>query len=406
MSIPFAIARATVVLSLCGAVSASAQTLPAGPARAFDGRLVASGEVSATFGAADDEAYFNFTDYEHNALRVFRLALSAAWRPAERIALVGELRSEDLDEIRPYAAYIRVRPWRNRAFDVQAGRIPPTFGAFGRRTYGVDNPLIGYPLAYQYLISLRADAVPASADDLLRMRARGWRPSFPIGAHHEAPGLPLVSAFRWDVGVQARWSEGPLELATSITNGTLSNPRLSDDNGGKQISGRAAVRPVVGLVIGASASRGAWLSRGVTASAPDRSYSQRAFGADAEYSRDHWLVRGELVWSAWDLPFLEAGDSSPVVSATSAWLEGRYRLTPRLFVAARGDRIGFSRITGSAVFPGTPTPWDAPVERVEAAAGYYLQRNLIAQWAVQRNAREAGRVRRRTYLAGQLTYWF
>ena len=41
-----------------------------------------------------------------------------------------------------------------------------TFGAFARRTYANDNPLIGYPLAYQYLTSLRPDAVPATADAL------------------------------------------------------------------------------------------------------------------------------------------------------------------------------------------------------------------------------------------------
>ena len=52
--------------------------------------------------------------------------------------------------------------------------MPPTFGAFARRTYATDNPLIGYPLAYQYLTSLRPDALPANADELLRMRGRGW----------------------------------------------------------------------------------------------------------------------------------------------------------------------------------------------------------------------------------------
>lgn len=409
MGITSAIARAVVVLSLlCGAAPTSAQTLPAGPARALDGRLVASGEISATFGAADHAAYFNYTDYERNALRTFRLALSAAWRPVDRIAFVGDVRSEDLADIRTYAAYVRVRPWRNRTFDVQAGRIPPSFGAFGRRAYAVDNPLIGYPLAYQYLTSLRADAIPASANDLLRMRARGWRSSFPIGATNEAPGLPLVSAFRWDTGVQARWSEGPVEIAGSITSGTLSNPRLSDDNSGKQISGRAGFRPAVGLVIGVSASRGAWLSREVTVSAPSRDYTQRAFGADVEYSRAHWIVRGEVIRTAWALPWLGDGQrGGPAgVSATASWIEGRYRLTPRWFVAGRADRIHFSSISGSALFPEGPTPWDAPVGRVEAAAGYYLQRNFVARVAVQRNARDAGRVRRRTYVSGQLAYWF
>jgi hypothetical protein len=406
MPSPLSLARAVIALSICAAGPLSAQTLPAGPARAFDGRLVAGGEITATFGAQDDIAFFNYTDYEHNALRMLRLAFNAAWRPVDRIAFVGELRWEAFDDVRPYAAYVRVRPWRNRAFDVQAGRIPPVFGAFGRRAYGVDNSLIGYPLAYQYLTSLRADAVPSTTDDLLRMRARGWRSSFPIGAQHEAPGLPLVSAFRWDTGVQARWSEGPFEVAGSLTNGTLSNPLLRDDNGGKQVSARAAVRPAVGLVIGGSASRGAWLSRHVTAAAPERDYTQRAFGADAEYSRDHWVVRGEMIWSRWALPWLESGEPAPEVSATAAWIEGRYRLTPRWFVAARGDRIGFSRVSGAALFAGRPTPWDAPVERLEGVVGYYLQRNLIARAGVQRNTRDAGRVLRRTYFAGQLTYWF
>jgi hypothetical protein len=397
-----ALARAFLVLSLCGAAAASAQTLPAGPVRAFDGRLVAGAEISATVGAADETAFFNYTDYEHNALRMLRVALSAAWRPVDRIALVGEVRSEDLEHTRASAAYVRFRPWLDREFDVQAGRIPPVFGAFGRYAYSTTNPLIGYPLAYQYLTSLHPDAVPGSADDLLRMRGRGWRSNFPVGDPYDGPGLPLVSAFRWDVGVQARWAPGPIEIAGSITNGTLSNPRVSDDNDGKQISGRVAARPAVGLVVGASAARGAWLSRHLASSLPDRSYAQRAFGADVEYSRDHWLVRGELVWTAWDLPFLDAG----AVSARAAWVEGRYRLSPRFFVAARADRLDFSRIVGQAIEAGVPRPWDAPVRRLEAAAGWYVQRNLIARLGVQHNAREGGRVRERTYVAGQLTYWF
>ena len=406
MPLTTAAARALLVLSLCGASAASAQTLPAGPARAFDGRLVASGDVTASIGSADEVAYFNYTDYEHNALRMLRLSLAAAWRPYERLAFVGEVRSEDLDRPRPYAAYVRVRPWPTRQFDLQAGRIPPSFGAFGRRAYGADNLVIGYPLAYQYLTSLRPDAVPASADDLLLMRARGWRSSFPIGDLGQAPGVPLVSAFRWDVGVQARWAGGPVELVGSITNGTLSHPRVEDDNGGKQLSGRVVVRPLFGLVVGASAARGAWLSRQVTALAPDADYSQRAFGADAEYSRDHWLLRGELVWSGWDVPFLGPAGSPRTLRATAAWVEGRYRLSPRLFVAGRGDVIRFSRISGEALAPDRPIPWDAPVTRLETALGCYLQRNLVARLGVQRNVRDAGRVRRRTFVAGQLTYWF
>ena len=125
------------------------------PLRSSDGTLLIGGEIVGTLGPTDDTAFFNYTDYEHNALRLMRLALAGQWRPMARVALIAEIRSEDLSRVDTHAAYVRFRPWQSHAFDIQAGRIPPSFGAYGRRAYNADNPLIGYPLAYQYLTSLR-----------------------------------------------------------------------------------------------------------------------------------------------------------------------------------------------------------------------------------------------------------
>ena len=90
--------------------------------------------------------------------------------------------------------------------------MPPTFGAFARRTYASDNPLIGYPLAYQYLTSLRPDAHPGER----RRAARQARPrlagrSYSLGNPAFEQGVPLVSAFRWDTGVQAHATVGIVE---------------------------------------------------------------------------------------------------------------------------------------------------------------------------------------------------
>ena len=388
-----------LLLLSMAAGKASAQGLPEGPINAFGGRVTVSGEVLAIASSEDNVAFFNYTDYEHNVLRMTRFTLSGLYRPAAWLAFVGEVRSEDLEHPAPYAAYARIRPWKNHAIDVQAGLIPPAFGAFGRRVYGTNNPVIGYPLAYQYLTSLRTDAVPSTADDVLRMRARGWRSSFPIGSAEPAPGIPLVSAFQWDTGVQVSLKTQWLDVAASVTNGTLSNPRASDDNSGKQISGRVAVTPAVGLIVGASAARGAWLARNVAA---DSKPMQRALGADAEYSRDHWIVRGEIVWSQWDLPIALLPGTARSLSATGSWLEGRYRVTPRIFVAARADRLGFSELAGTVA----RLPWDAPVRRLEWGMGYYVQRNLVLRATAQQNWRDTGRVTHRTYLSGQLAYWF
>jgi hypothetical protein len=397
--------RTVVFLAALAAagVPAGAQPLPQGPVRAFDGRLVVGGEVSVTFGDEDDIAFFNFTDYEHNALRMVRLALSGLWRPVDWVEFVAEARSEDLDHPEPQAAYVRIRPWRDRKLDIQVGRIPPSFGAYARRTYSNDNPVIGYPLAYQYLTSLRTDAVPGTAEDLLRMRGRGWKSSFPIGSPTEAPGVPLVSAFRWDTGVQVQWIQGPVSATGSVTVGTLCHALFTDDNGGKTISGRVAVKPRAGLVLGASGATGAWLSDAIPG-LDGRRPRQNALGADAEYSRDHWMVRTELVWSSWGLAFLLPPSTDSTLSAVAISTEGRYRITPRFFAGARVDHLRFSDIVNPLT--STPISWDGKVDRLETGLGWYLQRNLVGRVIVQPNWRDAGRVHQRTYLSAQINYWF
>ena len=98
------------------------------------------------------------------------------------VSLLAEVRSENGGRPAALRACTCASGRGRRArFDIQVGRVPPTFGAFRRRTYAADNPLIGYPLAYQYLTSLRADALPANADELLRMRGRGWLSNFSVG---------------------------------------------------------------------------------------------------------------------------------------------------------------------------------------------------------------------------------
>lgn len=358
------------------------------------------GEITATTAAPADGTFFNYTDYERSALRTFRAALSAQWQAADRLALLAEVRSDHVEDITVAAAYVRVRPWLSYPFDIQAGRIPPVFGAFGRRVYQADRPLIGYPLAYQYLTSLRTDAVPASPEDLLRMRGRGWRSSFPVGSPYAGPGLPLISAFRWDTGVQARWAPPGFEAAVALTTGTLASPRVRDDNGGKQVAGRLAAMPITGLVLGGSASTGRWLSHSVPGAAR---HAQTAFGGDAEYSRGHGMVRAEVVWSRWGLPLAgpAAGDSG--VSALAASIEGRYRVSPRIYVAARADRLGFSDVRSTEA---VRLPWDAPVRRYELGAGYSLQRTLVIRATVQVNERDGARLDRRTFVASQVSWWF
>jgi hypothetical protein len=125
--------------------------------------------------------------------------------------------------------------------------------------------------------------------------------------------------------------------------------------------------------------------------------TQTAIGADAEYSRDYYLIRFEAVRSTWTLPTIH----EPLV-ATGGWIEGRYKIHPRLYAAARFDHLGFSTIAGTT----RTIAWDAPVTRVEVGGGYLLQRNLQVKASFQRNTREGGRVTHLKIGSVQVVFWF
>src|SRR5438128_4588839 len=399
---------AALTFALAGAVSplAGAQTLPSEPIVLAGGRLTLGGDAAVSF-APQDPGFFNFTDYEHSALRLLRIDLTAALKAGDHLSILGDLRSENVDSPRPYGLYVRIRPWTDRAFDIQVGRVPPTFGAFARRTYASDNFLIGYPLAYQYLTSLRADAVPASADELLNMRGRGWLVSkYSFGNPAAFHGVPMVSAFTWDTGVQVHTATHLIDAIASLTAGTVSNPLLHDDNAGKQVAGRVSVRPATGLVLGASAARGPFVSataaRGAVGDGHEHEFTQTAWGGDVEYSRNYYLVRVETIVSDWRLPVVRTPIIELPLRAISTSLEGRYKIRPGLYAAARLDRLGFSEVTATA----RRNTWDAPVTRLEVGGGYSLQRNLLLKLSFQHNVRDGGRVHTLNLGAAQLLFWF
>jgi hypothetical protein len=396
---------------VCAATAAHAQPLPSEPIALADGRVTISGDLAASFGS-EDLGFFDYTDYSHSALRLLRLDVSGQVKAGPHFALLAEVRTENAGRPLPYAFYLRVRPWTARDFDIQIGRVPPTFGGFSRRTYANDNPLIGYPLAYQYLTTVRPDSLPASADEMLRKRGLGWELAYSIGDATKVPGVPLVSAFKWDTGIQAHGAAGMVNATVAVTTGTLSNPLVHDDNNGRQVAARVELRPVAGLIVGTSAANGPFVDEGVArlvvADGAANRLTQTAWGADLEYSRGYYLLRYEAIVSQWQLP--ATAPPPPLLpirdplSAISHSIEGKYKLTPRIYVAGRYDHIGFSDLASGTL--GT-LPWDAPVAREEVGGGFSIQRNLLLKGSVQHNTRDGGVLIRRANLgAAQLVFWF
>ncbi len=385
----------------------SGQILPSGPLVTAGGRLVVSGQAAVSV-ASDDPAYFDYSSYDDNLMQLVRFDAAGNLTVSSHLSLLGDVRVEGSTgggqwRFRPYALFARIRPWSDRSVDVQVGLIPPVFGLFSRRAYASDNPLIGFPLAYQYLTSLRTDAVPVSADDLLRMRGRGWLTSYPLDYGQAASGVPIVDGLRYQSGAEVHVGDGrPVEAAAALTSGSLSSPTSEYGRALRQVSGRIAVSPFMGLVLGLSVSRGPFLARSVADEYSTASGDQRAIGFDAEFSRGHWLVRAEGIGTSWDVPRIAAPFIDGPLSAFAMYVEGRYRILPGLYAAARVDRLDFSEVSGST----GSLPWDAPVRRVEIGAGYSVIRNVLLKVAWQRNWRDSIPPEATSLVSAQVQAWF
>jgi hypothetical protein len=159
--------------------------------------------------------------------------------------------------------------------------------------------------------------------------------------------------------------------------------------------------------VGLSGARGRWLENALLDRTPlgrHQPSTQSVAGGDVEMGSGPWLVRGEYVYAAFDLPMVATG-SSARLSARSVFVESRYRLHPRWQLAARVDRLDFGTIVGTAL-TAEPTSWDAPVTRLEGVLGMRVTRALEVRVGWQQNWRDGGRVRRRGLPAVSLLYWF
>ncbi len=400
---------AALLLALAVPSAGRAQFPPAGPITLAGGRLTISGEAAVSI-APEDEAYFNYSTAAYDLLRLVRFDGSAAFRLNSRFSLLGDVRvlgaiGEGGWTVDPYALFARIRPWPEKFFDVQLGLVPPVFGAFSRRGYSADTPLIGFPLAYQYVTSLRPDALPATADDLLLKRGRGWRVRYPVGNPAADHGVPLMEGLRYPIGVEVHGGSEKVEAAAAVTTGSLAVPGGSV-GGSTQVSGRFAVRPVVGLVLGASASRGVFLERSLTDALGTTGQSgmndQRAAGFDAEYSRGYWLVRAEGIFSSWRVPAVAAPYIDKPLHAFGIDVEGRYRILPGLSAAVRVGHLGFNQVSGSK----GPTGWEATVWRAEAGGSYALRRNVVVKAVYQYNWRDTPYMHTAGLASAQLLVWF
>lgn len=275
-------------------------------------------------------------------------------------------------------AYALVTPWRERDLHLMAGKIPWPVGTWAPRTYSNKNPLVTSPLMYQHHTSLRWDDTPSSTAGLLAAAGQGWNGA-DYGGGAGAPGMPIVDDYGWDFGLVALGSVAPFEFSLGLTNSAPGWASPGEDvNDGQAVLGRVGVVPTAGLRVGVSGARGAYLGDWVRWAMPpgrtEADYPQTLGMLDVALERGHVELRGEAFVNAWETPHVGT------LRVRGGYAEGRYGFDNGAWLAARAEALRFAEVTVGA----RTCPWDDPVDRVEAGAGYRLARGAALKGAWQR----------------------
>ncbi len=311
----------------------------------------------------------------------YRLRMFAAAAVSDHLDIFTEaLWNEDVGVV-PFGAYATFHPSPVKDVNVEAGLIPWPIGDWAPRSTSDKNPLIGFPLMYQYHTSLRQDIIPPTADDLLSQAGEGEE-GVNYGAGNDYSGMPIVYDQWWDFGAVLLGSARPFEYSIGFVNGSPGFPSPGEDHTpGKSLLGRVGLAPMPGLRFGVSGSYGPYLNEeSVKSSLPTGTdagdFNQILGMADFEYSIGHADFHAEGFMNTWETPTV--GD----LKVHGGYAELKYALPAGFFVAGRYNIMRFSDVKDST---GASLSWDSDVDRLEVGGGYRLSKGVTAKAVYQLN---------------------
>lgn len=269
------------------------------------------------------------------------------------------------------------------------GRIPTPVGAFSPRSYSHVNPLIGYPLAYQYKVPYNA-FVLSSENANLSLRDQN------VGA------ATSIYEACWITGLSMFGTVEGIAYLIAIGRGTLTNPEASE-NKGFQLAGRIGRKFGETLGVGVSGGIAPYLQHDINlpANVGIRDPKHIIAGVDANAHFADVTVRAEAFLNSWDTPQYQL---EKTVQAYTWYIEGQFFFLPEFYAAARLDEMLYTDITDPS--SGQKTSWGYNVTRIEAGVGYKPLPEFLLKGVVQHNALENPATREITIVAIQAAFHF
>jgi hypothetical protein len=255
---------------------------------------------------------------------------------------------------------LRLTPWADGRFTLQAGKFATVVGNWVPRHLSWDNPFVDAPLVYENITAISDKAAPFS-------------PYYFIGrpeANAKYEFVPVIWGPSYGTGVSISGRLGFLDYAAEVKNASLSSrPESWDatevDFDHPTFTARVGLRPNQMWNFGFSASDGAYFRPEAEQTLPPGrdvgDYHQLVLGQDASFAWHHLQVWAEVYEARFEVPRI--GDADTL----AYYLEAKYKFTPQFFGAIRWNQQLFSNVD---VGEGGKMQWGADLARIDIAAGY------------------------------------
>lgn len=262
----------------------------------------------------------------------------------------------------------------NDYFKIKIGKVPVNIGNFPERSYMERTALIGSPLFYQYRTSIPVNRL-VSPQEILSLR----------GTHS---GANIVYEACWPEGIEFFSNYKKVEYKFAINRTAYANMRANTNNG-YEFAGRFGLRPVVGLRFGVGYAYSPYLNGDATnipAGKKVEDYVAKIYCADFEYSYAYFEFYAEWLREYYSQTYNNTqyyGSYKKDMYVDAYYIEGKYKLTPRIYAAGRFDQLLFSNIIDYG--RDLETPWDYNINRLEIGFGYKLSPKMVIKGVSQFN---------------------
>ncbi len=331
-------------------------------------------------GTLDLEAYhFDFSApglifTDHDSLFNPRLTLFLDAQLGSHVYFFAQARADrgfdpgDRDaEVRLDEYALRVTPWEDGRFNLQAGKFATVVGNWATRHGSWDNPFVTAPLPYENLTGIW-DSAPAHSIGELRSWGHlsdGSGGFFGDDYSDKYLRQPIVWGPAYTSGLAVFGRVGKFDYAVDFKNSPLSSRPETWDGTQVQwqhpaVSGRIGFRPNIKWRLGFSASSGPYLRPEAAPFVPPGrhfdDYRQTVLAQDISFAWHNWQLWAEFYEARFDIPGVGRADTF------AYYLEAKYKFTPQLFGALRWNQQLYNAIDGER--------WGREIWRIDTSAAY------------------------------------